>query len=151
MIWKRCLESLSSLLNNWLCIYPLVLRLFFSTVSPIPQHVCDTAVSILYYTFDPSSLQCCLSNKKLAVKVNKVKLECFIANTIIFCHTIHIKIQWNTRLATFQPPQKKSSHILATNGTGFSHGPFLRVGITASYRDARMHLKSRCVLNSSLN
>ena len=78
------LESQFSLLNNWLYIYPIVKHLFYNTVFLIPQRLSYTAASILYHTYDLSSLQYCLSNKTLAVKLYKVKQVSFNCNYNVF-------------------------------------------------------------------
>ena len=73
-----------SLLVNWLCIYSIVKHLFFKTVFSILQRLSYTAPSILYHTHDLSSLQYCLSNKILAMKLYKVKQVSFNCNYNVF-------------------------------------------------------------------
>ena len=107
----------------------MALHLFQSRVFPTPQHLSYTAASILYYIFDPRSLQQYLSSKTLSVKLYK---RCVYCNYTYFLPFALRLCQMQKVQLLFSYIEKKSSYILATNRTGFSHGPFPSVGITGS-------------------
>ena len=92
-MWKRCLESLSSLLNNWLCIYSIVLLL--NTTLPIPHYQSYTTYLILVHC-------------KTALKLCKVKQAWFFCNYKYFPTLLYYLHQDCVQC-------NKSSHFLATS------------------------------------